>query len=108
MTKKFQKNKEDFVCEKCGAEVKGTGYTNHCPKCLWSKHVDVNPGDRAAMCGGLMEPISAEVEKGEYILTHRCVVCGYTKRNKVQKEDDFDVVADIAKKASERILKQTG
>ena len=52
--KKFIKVKEDFVCEHCGAEVKGDGYTNHCPKCLWSKHVDVHPGDRAAECGGMM------------------------------------------------------
>ena len=28
--------------------MKGNGYTNHCPKCLWSKHVDINPGDRGA------------------------------------------------------------
>lgn len=24
------------MCEHCSAEVLGTGYTNHCPKCLWS------------------------------------------------------------------------
>jgi len=29
-TKKFQRNKEDFICEKCGLEVEGNGYTNHC------------------------------------------------------------------------------
>jgi len=51
--KKFQKKKEDFKCEKCGREVIGTGYTNHCPDCLWSKHVDVNPGDRQSKCLGL-------------------------------------------------------
>ena len=32
------KNKEDFICENCGAFVVGTGYTSHCPQCLWSKH----------------------------------------------------------------------
>ena len=62
--KKFQRTIEDFTCEQCNFAVKGNGYTNHCPKCLWSKHVDVNPGDRAATCGGLMEPIGAEVGGG--------------------------------------------
>ncbi|MFA6992594.1 MAG: RNHCP domain-containing protein, partial [Candidatus Gracilibacteria bacterium] len=42
MPKRFSRTIEDFVCEKCGAKVKGDGYTNHCPKCLWSKHVDIN------------------------------------------------------------------
>lgn len=38
--KNFTRVIEDFICENCGTEVKGNGYTNHCPKCLWSKHVD--------------------------------------------------------------------
>jgi len=58
--KKFQRQKEDFVCGECGTTVSGTGYTNHCPQCLWSMHVDVNPGDRAAACGGMMEPKKVE------------------------------------------------
>lgn len=95
-TKKFQKNKEDFVCEHCGHEVKGNGYTNHCPACLWSKHVDVNPGDRAATCGGMMKPIRVELEKQEYIITHECVKCGHSKRNKMAEDDDFDVITLIA------------
>ena len=57
MTKKFQRTKEDFTCEKCNLVVNGSGYTNHCPRCLWSKHVDVNPGDRQATCQGFMEPV---------------------------------------------------
>ena len=72
--KKFQKRKEDFVCEHCGAEVKGNGYTNHCPKCLWSKHVDIFPGDRLEDCGGLMEPVAVEAKKaGKYTIVHKCV-----------------------------------
>ena len=64
MTKKFQRTKEDFTCEKCGLVVKGSGYTNHCSRCLWSKHVDVNPGDRQTTCQGFMEPVGVEL-KGE-------------------------------------------
>lgn len=97
-TTRFQRRIEDFTCEKCGKEIKGSGYTNHCPKCLWSKHVDINPGDRAESCGGLMEPISVETEKGEYVLTHKCQKCGIKKRKVVEKGDDFDAVVAIVKK----------
>jgi rubrerythrin len=96
MSKKFQKKVEDFTCEHCGKEVKGNGFTNHCPYCLWSKHVDINPGDRLATCGGMMKPIMVEMEKQEYILTHQCEKCGYTKRNKLSPDDDFDEVTNIA------------
>ena len=92
----FKRHIEDFACEHCGAEVSGNGYTNHCPKCLWSKHVDVHPGDRAANCGGLMEPRSIESKGGLHDIVHVCVKCGHVKRNKVQKEDDFDEVVKIA------------
>ena len=56
----FNRKKENFVCENCGEKVEGNGYTNHCPNCLWSKHVDINPGDRAETCHGLLKPIAVE------------------------------------------------
>jgi len=89
MSTTFKKNKEDFVCEHCGQAVKGTGYTNHCPKCLWSKHVDKNPGDRLEKCAGMMAPFKLEMEKDEFILSNKCVKCGYVKRNKTALEDDL-------------------
>ena len=91
----FKRTREDFVCEKCGEEVIGDGYTNHCSKCLWSKHVDVDPGDREADCGGLMKPVSIESKSGEYIITHRCIKCGHEKRNKTSKNDDIDKVVSL-------------
>ncbi|KKS64475.1 MAG: hypothetical protein UV40_C0004G0012 [Parcubacteria group bacterium GW2011_GWA1_42_7] len=94
-SKKFQRKKEDFVCEKCGFNVKGTGYTNHCPKCLWSKHVDVNPGDRLSECGGMMEPAEIEMKEGEYVIIHRCVKCGFEKKNKAAEDDDFEEILRI-------------
>ena len=75
MPKKFQRTIEDFVCGNCGAKVKGNGYTNHCPVCLWSKHVDIHPGDRAEACGGLMEPIAVDLEREGYRITYRCQKC---------------------------------
>ena len=94
----FIKNKENFVCEHCGHRVVGNGYTNHCPKCLWSKHVDIHPGDRAATCGGLMEPTRIETKAGEYVIVHTCTVCGHTKRNKTSPEDDFDAILELSQK----------
>ena len=92
-SKTFERKKENFTCEKCGFEVVGNGYTNHCPKCLWSKHVDVNPGDRAATCGGMMEPVEVALKGGEYIILHRCIKCGFEKKNKASKEDMFNFEA---------------
>ncbi len=95
--KLFQRKKEDFVCENCGTKVKGNGYTNHCPECLYSKHVDINPGDRDCECGGLMEPVDIELKDGKYILLHRCLKCGFERRNKISPDDNFDKVIALAK-----------
>ncbi|MFZ2594064.1 MAG: RNHCP domain-containing protein [Minisyncoccia bacterium] len=95
--KTFVRMKEDFVCEHCATAVKGDGYTNHCPKCLWSKHVDVYPGDRMSECGGMMKPTGAEIEKGEWILVNTCEKCGHKKRNRTHKSDSFDALAKIGK-----------
>lgn len=96
--KTFQRTKEDFICEHCGTEVKGDGYTNHCPHCLYSKHVDINPGDREEDCGGLMEPVDLELKDGKYIIVHRCQRCGFVRRNKVDEGDDFNAVIDLSRK----------
>ena len=91
----FFRRIEDFQCAHCGAAVAGDGYTNHCPKCLWSKHVDVDPGDRASECGGLMCPVSVERKSDEWVLTHECKKCGHTKRNVMKEDDNFDIVTGL-------------
>ena len=96
MTKKFQRNIENFTCEKCGQRVVGTGYTNHCPNCLWSKHVDVNPGDRVADCNGLMEPIGLIIRRGEKLIVHRCLSCDYEKVNSVQQNDNQELIIKLS------------
>ncbi len=97
MSQTFSKKVEDFKCENCGFDVSGNGYTNHCPKCLWSKHVDIHPGDRLSKCGGMMKPISVESKNGEYVITHSCVICGHNKNNKTSPEDDFDQIIKVSK-----------
>jgi len=87
--KRFTKKKENFVCVVCGRKVSGDGYTDHCPYCLWSKHVDIFPGDREANCGGLMEPVETEMRKGEWRILYRCQECGYQHWNKAAKNDNL-------------------
>lgn len=95
MGSKFIKKKEDFTCEKCGTLVIGDGYTNHCPNCIYSKHVDINPGDRAEKCEGLMKPISVEGTQKNYRVNHKCIVCGHAKQNKLSDRDSIDEVTKI-------------
>lgn len=92
-----------FVCAHCGREVpplKGS-YRNHCPYCLYSLHVDINPGDRAAGCGGLLEPIGVDysAKKGWSILS-RCQRCGALKRNKAALDDplpdNYDLLIELS------------
>ena len=97
--KRFSKNDSGFVCKNCGREVLPLGYTsrNHCPFCLYSLHLDINPGDRANECRGLMEPVSAVTDprKG-YIIIYRCTRCGETHRNR--SAHDAAVQPDSLKK----------
>jgi ribosomal protein L37E len=97
MPKKFTRTIEDFVCEHCGEKVVGNGYTNHCSKCLWSKHVDRNPGDRLEVCQGLMAPAQALKKNGEIYIMHQCARCGFERNNKFGAEDNFDALLKIQK-----------
>lgn len=89
---RFTRRREDFTCLNCGAGVTGTGYTNHCPQCLWSRHVDVSPGDRQAACGGAMPPVGALSEGDRLVIVQRCTGCGHTRRNRAGPADDVDAV----------------
>ena len=71
---------EPFKCEVCGEDVLPLGYTcrDHCPKCLCSKHVDKEPGDRAEECRGVLRPIGLENNpKKGYIIIYKCDKCGW-------------------------------
>lgn len=87
--KLFAKNDSAFTCAHCGRSVEPLGYSsrNHCPFCLWSLHVDVNPGDRDNECRGLMQPVAVETDprKG-FIIIHRCTKCGAVRRNRAAHE----------------------
>jgi rubrerythrin len=97
----FSRNAEDFVCENCGFKVQGNGFTNHCPKCFYSKHVDINPGDRMCKCQGLMEPIAILQKRGNFIIQHKCKKCGFIRNNTISEDDDRDALFRIAKKLAD-------
>ena len=59
--------------------------------------MDVHPGDRAEACGGLMEPMRVEGTSSQYEIVHRCVRCGYEKRNMVAPDDDNKALVAVAK-----------
>ncbi len=90
-----------FTCTHCGRLVlpqgAGTQHRNHCPNCLYSLHLDVEPGDRAADCGGQMEPIAVWVRgKGEWAILHRCKRCGALSSNRVAADDHPLLLMSIA------------
>ena len=84
---------ESFVCVVCGlsvpASAPGTKHRNHCPRCLWSRHVDTRIGDRRSNCNEAMEPIAvASRGRGEWTLVHCCTGCGQLRTNRVAGDDD--------------------
>ena len=93
--KRFTRTIEDFVCDHCQTHVAGNGYTDHCPNCLYGKHVDINPGDRLSECKGTLVPIDAEKNGELWTLVYTCERCSKTIRNKVSPEDNFDTLIKI-------------
>lgn len=99
----FTKRVEDFTCDQCGKCVTGNGYTNHCPECLWSKHVDEHPGDRASLCGGAMEPHRALVSSGGlYRITHKCIRCGFIRAQTAAKADNAERLIELSAYPSQK------
>jgi len=81
------KHPSSFRCVHCRLDVPtdapGTAHRNHCPTCLWSRHLDVDPGDRAS---------------GEWVLIHRCNGCGTLSSNRIAGDDNPLLLVRIAVK----------
>ncbi len=90
---------ENFICENCGEKVKKLNYTarDHCPFCLYSKHLDINPGDRKNDCKGLLRPIGIEKYKDTYKILYRCEKCGEFHKNIMAIDDDMDLIIELSK-----------
>lgn len=91
-----------FRCRHCRLDVSidapGTNHRNHCPSCLWSRHLDDDvPGDRDADCGASMEPIAITVRgDGEWVVVHRCVGCDEVHLNRTAGDDSPLVLLRLA------------
>jgi DNA-directed RNA polymerase subunit RPC12/RpoP len=94
------KDPESFRCIRCKQQVTsdvfGTAHRNHCPNCLWSRHVDDFPGDRKSACQGAMEPIAVALREGEWVLIHQCRSCHVLHDNRIAGDDNMAVLLAIA------------
>ncbi|MCC6909637.1 MAG: RNHCP domain-containing protein [Phycisphaerales bacterium] len=90
-----------FTCIHCRQAVSpqayGTSHRNHCPQCLWSRHVDEQVGDRRCACRGPMEPIALEVRRdGEWAIVHRCTGCNTLRTNRIAGDDHVLTLLSLA------------
>ncbi|PCJ20767.1 MAG: hypothetical protein COB02_00220 [Candidatus Cloacimonadota bacterium] len=97
-SKKFTRINESFICENCKKDVlmsPGGKCRNHCTHCLYSLHIDINPGDRLSNCGGMLKPDFIEVKSNKNIIHHRCLKCDEIRPNKCAEDDDFGTILKI-------------
>jgi DNA-directed RNA polymerase subunit RPC12/RpoP len=97
----------DFRCLHCGYPVSANpllsavGHRNHCPYCLWSRHLDLSvAGDRLSACKAPMRPLGltfkqahkkySQAGTGEMMLVHICTDCGRVSLNRIAADDDVD------------------
>jgi hypothetical protein len=85
----------------------GTAHRNHCPFCLWSKHVDDRiPGDRKSSCFGAMKPIGltfkhegidkyGKKRQGEIMIVHHCTLCEKININRIAGDDDEKIILSL-------------
>src|SRR5947209_7954335 len=94
-------SEEVFKCRHCHRFVcppaSGGHHRNHCPYCLYSRHVDDRkPGDRMSSCGCSMEPVAHfQRPNGEYVIVHHCHGCDFERFNRIAADDDFDRVLSL-------------
>ncbi|MBO5138266.1 MAG: RNHCP domain-containing protein [Bacilli bacterium] len=96
--KKFNMIDESFICENCKENVLPLKYTarDHCPYCLYSKHLDINPGDRENNCKGLLKPIGIEKFKDTYKIIYKCEKCHQLHKNIMAKDDDINIIIKLS------------
>ncbi|TVQ90147.1 MAG: RNHCP domain-containing protein [Deltaproteobacteria bacterium] len=93
---------EAFVCAHCGHQVEAHGRTarDHCPRCLRSVHVDIVPGDRAAGCGGVLDPVCVETRGSRLTIHYRCRRCAAARVNRAildgDDPDDWDLLSALS------------
>ena len=97
--KRFTMKDENFKCEHCNENVTTLKYTarDHCPTCLYSKHVDILPGDRQNECHGLLKPIGIEKYRNTYKIIYQCEKCHQKHKNIMANDDNMDLIIELSK-----------
>ena len=95
--KRFNELDEEFICINCGKKVDKLEYSSrdHCPHCLYSLHVDINPGDRQNNCKGLLKPIDLEKFKDTYKIIYKCEKCNQLHKNIRAKDDNYEEIIKL-------------
>ena len=108
----FSNKRKGFPCSHCHQFVSvdsfiGTQFRNHCPFCLWSRHVDFRKsGNRQSQCQGEMKPIGltfkhegydnyGKLKQGELMIVHQCLACGSFSINRIAADDDPEVILKL-------------
>ena len=96
--KRFNMRDENFICEICGESIDKLNYSarDHCPYCLYSKHLDINPGDRLNNCLGMLKPIGIEKFKDKYKIIYKCQKCGEIHKNVSAIDDNIDEIIKLS------------
>ncbi len=97
-SKRFKMLDEAFTCLVCNNKVLPLNYTarDHCPNCLCSIHIDINPGDRMCECKGILRPVDIEKGKKDTLkIIYKCDKCHEYKKNKVAIDDNYDLILEI-------------
>jgi len=111
MSRLYSQTFGDFKCAYCGHIVSSTHWLsgvnnrNHCPYCLWSRHVDLYAaGDRLSACKASMQPIALTTKRsrnkyasgrGELMLVHLCTGCRDVSINRIAADDDADMLLEV-------------
>lgn len=95
---KFIVNNSRFICKVCRSKVlpHPSSSRDHCNSCLFSLHVDINPGDRLNPCKGLLKPVGIELKKGEKRILYRCKRCRERVVNIVAPDDNRDEIVRLS------------
>ena len=91
---------DSFLCKNCRKEVtKHPSWSarNHCPFCLYSKHLDKDyPWDRISACHGLMKPVWKEYRKNKgWMIIHECITCNKKILNKIAEDDSIEIFSKL-------------
>ncbi len=110
--KKFSDPFGDFKCVHCRTiisadpDISGVHNRNHCPYCLWSRHMDLHEaGDRLCACKSAMKPVGLALKQahkkygsarqGELMVIHHCTECGKVSINRIAADDVPDTLLEI-------------